>query len=180
MPNLTTTIRSATPRELPDLAQFVVDAYSEFSTRLTAGNWATMQDNLRRAIMSSGDGLPLVAEMGGAVGGFVMYYPPGRSDGVLFPREWASIRLLGVSQAMRGRGLGRDLMKECLRRAEADGAATIGLHTSELMDSARAMYERMGFAVVRELERRVGVRYWLFKLDLPSSASEPTSIQGAQ
>jgi len=180
MPNLTTTIRPATPRELPDLAQFVVNAYSEFSTRLSAGNWTAMQDNLRRVTMSLGGGLPLVADMGGAVGGFVMYYPPGRSDGVLFPREWASIRLLGVSQAMRGRGLGRDLMKECLRRAEADGAATIGLHTSELMDSARAMYERMGFAVVRELERRVGVRYWLVKLDLPSSASEPTSIQGAQ
>jgi len=174
------TIRPATPRELPDLAQFVVDAYSEFSTRLSAGNWTAMQANLRRAIMSPGGGLPLVAEMDGAVGGFVMYYPPGQSDGVLFPREWASIRLLGVSHGMRGRGLGRDLMKECLHRAEADGAATVGLHTSELMDTARAMYERMGFAVVRELERRVGARYWLFKLDLPSSASEPTSIQGAQ
>lgn len=180
MPSLTTTIRPATPRELPDLTRLVVDAYSEFSTRLSVGNWATMQDNLRRTIMSPGGGLPLVTEMGGAVGGFVMYYPPGRSDGVLFPREWASIRLLGVSQAMRGRGLGTDLMKECLRRAEADGAATFGLHTSELMDTARAMYERMGFAVVRELEPRVGVRYWLFKLDLPTSASEPTSIQGAQ
>ena len=172
MQDTVTLIRPAAPHELPELARFVVEAYSEFEAGLTAKNWATMQGNLHRAVMNPGSGLPLVADMGGAIGGFVMYFPPGRSDGVLFPREWASIRLLGVGRSIRGRGLGRELMRECLDRARADGAATFGLHTSELMDTARAMYARMGFRVVRELERRLGIRYWLFALDLTPTATD--------
>ena len=37
-------------------------------------------------------------------------------------------------------------MQECLRRARADGAVTMGLHTTKLMDVARAMYLRLGCA----------------------------------
>jgi ribosomal protein S18 acetylase RimI-like enzyme len=36
-------------------------------------------------------------------------------------------------------------MAECLRRARADGAKTMGLHTTTLMEVARAMYVRLGF-----------------------------------
>ena len=36
-------------------------------------------------------------------------------------------------------------MAECLLRARADGATTMGLHTTKLMDVARAMYLRLGF-----------------------------------
>lgn len=159
-------IRAAETGEASAIAQLVVDSYAEFQDRLTAGNWAIMQTNLRRAVLDPGRGQPLVATVDGALGGFILYFPPGRSDGVLFPEAWASIRLLGVAPAMRGHGLGKALVEECLRRARAEGAQTFGLHTSELMKTARAMYERMGFTVVRELEPRLGVRYWLFQLGL--------------
>jgi len=159
-------IRSAKPEEAHALAQLVVDSYAEFQGKLTADNWASMQANLRRAVLDPGKGLPLVATVGGVVGGFILYFSPGQSDGVLFPTAWASVRLLGVSPRLRGRGLGKALVEECLKRAQAEGAETFGLHTSELMNTARAMYERMGFTVVRELEPRLGVRYWLFRREL--------------
>src|SRR5881397_172598 len=56
-----------------------------------------------------------------------------------WPDGWASIRLLGVLPEARGLGLGGALMAECLRRARADGATMMGLHTTTLMDVARAM-----------------------------------------
>ena len=75
------------------------------------------------------------------------YYAPGQTDSVdgAWPDGWASIRLLGVSPNARGLGIGQALMKESLRRARADGARTMGLHTTALMDVARAMYLRLGF-----------------------------------
>jgi ribosomal protein S18 acetylase RimI-like enzyme len=50
-----------------------------------------------------------------------------------------------VSRAARGRGIGQALMDECLRRARAGGATSIGLHTSDSLRAAVRMYERMGF-----------------------------------
>lgn len=159
-------IRSARPEDAATLAQLVVDSYAEFQDGLTADNWAMMQGGLRRAVCDPGKGLPLVAMVDGSTGGFILYFQPGQSDGAIFPREWASVRMLAVAPAMRGRGVGKALVAECLGRARAEGAETFGLHTSELMITARGMYERLGFEVVRELEPRLGVRYWLFRLSL--------------
>jgi len=163
-------IRPATSGELVGLARFVVDAYRQFSADLTAENWEAMQRGLTAAVRAPDPGIPLVALDGGAVAGFVVYFPPGASDKTLFAAEWASVRLLAVDPARRGRGIGGALMEECIARARQDGARVMGLHTSELMATARAMYERMGFEVVRELPRRLGVRYWVFRLHLPDAA----------
>ncbi|WP_163069540.1 GNAT family N-acetyltransferase, partial [Acinetobacter baumannii] len=73
------------------------------------------------AVLEPGEGQPRVATVDGAVVGFILYFPPGRSDGVLFPEAWASVRLLGVAPAMRGHGLGKALLQDCLRRARAEG-----------------------------------------------------------
>jgi len=158
--------RIAQPHELPGVATFVVEAYRQFSGSLMPENWERMERGLAAAVKDLGDGLPLVAEDEGVLCGFVAYFRPGCSDPSLFPPGWASLRLLAVGPAMRGRGIGKHLMDACVARACSDGATVLGLHTSELMTTARGMYERMGFEIVRELPRRVGVRYWLFRLDL--------------
>ena len=49
----------------------------------------------------------------------VFYFSPGKSDGVIFPRPWASLRLLGVAPMARGRGLSRQLTEWCIARARA-------------------------------------------------------------
>jgi len=55
------------------------------------------------------------------------------------------VRLLAVHPAYRGQGIDRALMEECIRRCRQSKVAVIGLHTTEVMDIARQMYERMGF-----------------------------------
>lgn len=62
-----------------------------------------------------------------------------------WPDGYAAMRLLGVHPGARGRGVGRALTDECLRRARAAGRAWFGLHTTQRMAIARDMYERMGF-----------------------------------
>jgi hypothetical protein len=34
------------------------------------------------------------------------------------------------------------------------------------MDTARHIYESVGFKVLKEIDQRLGKRYWLYKLDL--------------
>jgi len=60
------------------------------------------------------------------------------------------------------------LMEECIRRCRKQGIATIGLHTTEMMDVARRMYEKMGFVRVPELDVHPGpgVVVMAYRLDL--------------
>jgi ribosomal protein S18 acetylase RimI-like enzyme len=62
------------------------------------------------------------------------------------------VRLLAVGPAGRGRGLGRRLMEECIRRSRAAGAPALTLHTTDMMRVAMGLYERMGFARAVELD----------------------------
>ncbi len=45
-------------------------------------------------------------------------------------------------------------MEECKLRARNMGASWLGLHTTEVTQSARRMYERMGFVRVPESDFR--------------------------
>ena len=138
-------IRLANPQDRPAILRLIVDAYEEFEPSLTPANWALMMTNLERVITSAGECNLLVAESDGRLAGTVTYYSPGPKDYNRVPMEWAVIRALAVHPACRGRGLGRLLTEECLRRAREDQAPWVGLHTSELMIAARTMYEAMGF-----------------------------------
>jgi GNAT superfamily N-acetyltransferase len=141
----TTNLRLARQDDRRAIAQLMVAAYEEFEASLTPANWALMMTNLERVVTSAGEGSLLVAEVDGRVGGTVTYYPPGPKDYNRVPLEWAVIRALAVHPACRRCGTARRLTEECLRRARQDHAPFVGLHTSELMVAARAMYEEMGF-----------------------------------
>lgn len=141
----TPVIRPATHQDRPAILQLMVEAYQEFEPSLTPDNWALMITNLERVIRSAGERNLLVADSGGRLAGTVTYYPPGPKDYNRVPLEWAVIRALAVHPSIRRRSVGRLLTEECLRRAQADQAPWVGLHTSELMIAARTMYEGMGF-----------------------------------
>jgi ribosomal protein S18 acetylase RimI-like enzyme len=159
-------LREAGTRDHPAIDTLVRTAYFEFADRLDAADWEKMRASLAVANLLHLGATLLVAEAEGRIAGSVAYHPPGNSDPNIFPREWASIRALAVDPVARGRGLGRRLTEACIARARTDRAPCIGLHTSEAMNVARGLYERMGFAVDGELPPRFGLRYWRFRKDL--------------
>ena len=63
----------------------------------------------------------------------------------LFKENWSYIRFLGVNTKYRGNGIGKKLTELCIENAKETNEKHIALHTSEFMDSARKIYEKIGF-----------------------------------
>src|SRR5436190_3781959 len=78
------------------------------------------------------------------------------------------IRLLAVDNAFRGKGVGKALTQFCIERARELGKARIVLHTTRAMQTAWAMYERLGFVRFPEIDfRQGGLEVFGFQLSLP-------------
>lgn len=87
-----------------------------------------------------------IAEIDGEPVGTVMLVDAG--NGV------AKLRLLLVEPRARGHGIGRRLVEECVRFARHARYRKITLWTQSILASARAIYQRCGFAKIAEKPHR--------------------------
>ena len=134
-------------------------AYEQYAATLGPALWAMYRQDIVATLAAAKPGEQIVAEDGGAIVGGVLLYPAGTvmeepGTGKVVTLAWPEVRLLAVSPASRGGGAGRRLMGECIRRARESGAETLTLHTTDMMSTAMALYERMGFARAPELDIR--------------------------
>ena len=109
------------------------------------GDWPALQAKIANMASLADVGEVVVAEIENRIVGAVAYLGPGAPKAECFRSEWPIMRLLVVDPGFRGQGIGRALAEECLRRAKRDGASVFALHTSEIMQVALPMYQRMGF-----------------------------------
>ena len=147
-------IRDAQPSDRQAIRDVTLAAYQEYAAQMP-GFWDGYRQNIIATLDDIGSAEQLVADEDGAIVGTVLLYPPrrvqvSRTDSLEMP--WPEVRLLAVAPAGRGRGIGAALMQECVRRARKSGARALSLHTTDLMQTAQRMYERMGFVRSAELD----------------------------
>jgi GNAT superfamily N-acetyltransferase len=148
-------VRLADPSEFERVGELTVAAYRALPVdHLWGGYEASILDTATRA---KGADI-FVAELDRIVVGAVTYVDDASSPW----REWAradeaQFRLLGVDLAARGRGVGEHLVRACMARAEHAGKPLL-IHTTQWMEAARRMYERLGF--VRRPDRDVPYEEW--------------------
>lgn len=150
------TIRTARVGEAAAILALTLDAYEQYGASLPPGFWPRYRHNLTATLLECNGAEQFVAQDAGELIGAVLLYPPGVPTGRPGSRDaaWPEIRLLAVSPHARGRGVARQLMAECVRRAQAWHAPGLALCTMDVMEVAQQMYQRMGFTRAPELDFR--------------------------
>ncbi|MEV6767959.1 GNAT family N-acetyltransferase [Nocardia sp. NPDC051030] len=92
----------------------------------------------------------LVAVHEGSVVGSVTVARPGTPFADIARAGELEFRMLAVSKAARGLGVGSALVRRVIETARAEGFGSVVLTTMQGMADARRMYERMGFVHVPE------------------------------
>ena len=128
--------------------------------------WRAYRQNIVETLARPAPALQLVAEDADAVVGTVLLYPAASGTG--YARPWPEVRLLAVTPPARGRGIAGALVRECIGRARASGAGVLSLRTTDFMQVAMAMYERLGFVHAPEIDLRPapGIVIKGYRLDL--------------
>lgn len=158
-------VRAARPEEFRVLGDLVVDAYRTLNDSGDALYEAMLRDVASRAAASR----VLIAEVDRQILGTVTYVPPGGDLAEVDDPGAATVRMLGVAPAARGRGIGEALVRSCLSEATRDGAARIRLDTRTSMTSAQRLYERLGFvrAPDHDWSPAAGIDLIAYLLELP-------------
>lgn len=165
-------IREAAADELSLVEAILLDAYGQYEAALPESLWAAYKEDIIRNTHVAGALHKLLAFDGEQPVGSVFVYASaleayGSADiAVTDP----FIRLLAVRPSARGKGVATALIGESLRLAAALGAAHLYLHTSDLMEEAVRLYEKLGFERVPEQEHYNGrILVKCYRLELPPS-----------
>lgn len=169
MVNKNILIRSVRSDELDEVSLLLKDAYKQYENIIRPEAWKSYLEDITNVKSRLSQSDLIVAELNHRLAGCVTLYMDGsHSFPETWPEGWAVVRLLAVHPEYRGQGIGRALMEECIHRCRQTKVAAIGLHTTEAMDIARKMYERMGFVRVPESDFHPapGVTVMAYRLQL--------------
>lgn len=155
--------------DLHNLKELAINSWQQFQKELTDENWLALKSkisNNRTFIDLLATSHCFICETEHKeIVGMAFIVPSGKQHDI-FKKEWSIIRFVTVNPAFGGQGIGKKLTELCIEHAKHTGEKTIALHTSEMMHSARHIYESNGFKILKEIEPRLGKRYWLYTLEI--------------
>jgi ribosomal protein S18 acetylase RimI-like enzyme len=158
-------VRRARESELDEVGEVTAEAFEGLVTpdyldvlRDARSRWASPATTLLVAHDDGTDGLLGVA----------MHAAPGSPWRDLGMDDEAEIRMLGVRQSARGRGVGEALVHASAALAKAAGNPRLVLTTMTEMTDAQRLYERLGFVRVpeRDWAPRPDLALLVYSLDL--------------
>jgi ribosomal protein S18 acetylase RimI-like enzyme len=144
------TIRPAREEDLPAVGDITFEAYH-------ANGYLDADDpyaqHLRDAAPRYREAELLVAaDEDGTVLGTVTIARPGSAWREIGRDDQLEFRMLAVSPAARGRGVGEALTRRVIDRATELGLTSVALSSSKAMTAAHRLYERLGFYRTPELD----------------------------
>ncbi|MBX3252664.1 MAG: GNAT family N-acetyltransferase [Chitinophagaceae bacterium] len=163
------TYRQGTLSDLAELKKLAVKSWIQFKPYLTDENWNRLHNSLTdektyTELISKSYSIVCTTDRNEIIG---MAFLVGNGNPTeIYDKDWCHIRLVTVDPDFSGQGVGKKLTATCIDVARRNNEKVISLHTSELMDKARHIYESLGFKILREIDQRLGKRYWLYTLDL--------------
>lgn len=152
-------VRNALPGEFETIGKLLVQVFSQVDGFPKPGEQPAYY-NLLRNIGSFTEKpkteLLVAVSPGGKIAGSVVYFGDMQyygSGGIATQEKNTSgFRLLAVDPAIRGKGIGRLLTVECIRKGKDASTQQMIIHTTMAMQTAWKMYEDLGFKRSEELD----------------------------
>ena len=141
-------IREARPEDYAALGDITVAAYRGLDPSSDPNNASNIADDYLETLRDVSDraaNAVLLAAFDPEPLGCVLYVPGPGEYAEFEDTDAAGIRMLGVADAARSKGVGRALTQACLDHARDDGFRVVVLHTMASAVAARHLYETMGF-----------------------------------
>ena len=163
------TYRYGTKKDLQELKNLAIKSWTPFKEQLTEDNWDSLNktisnDKTYTELIDQSTCIVCVSDNEDIIG--MAFLVPNGNPTDIYEKEWSYIRFVSVDPKFGGQGIGRKLTNMCIDNARQNGEKIIALHTSEIMDNARHIYESLGFKILKEIDQRLGKRYWLYRLDI--------------
>jgi len=142
------TLRPALRDEWPSVATITKVANDEYKILADSRFWSNYEESTRFMLLTEPNVVRFIASEGGELVGSVVYCPPyeRKVAGKTIKNPYPEMRLLSVLPSRRNQGIGASLIQACENKAKEDQAEAITLHTTNLMSTAKAMYERRGYS----------------------------------
>jgi ribosomal protein S18 acetylase RimI-like enzyme len=137
------TFRDAGPGDVAALQTLSNLAYGEYAAVLTPDNWEKMRHDLNdaeRLAQLVRKAWGILCFDGAQLVGMAFLVPHGHPTHI-YPAHWSYVSLVGVHPAYRGQGIAERLTVSCIGHARALGEAVVALHSSEVMGTARKLYD---------------------------------------
>ena len=162
-------IRKGHINDLTFVKQLVQNTWKQFENNLTTKNWDKLSssisnENLYKDLLQNSISFICENETGEVIG--MSFLVASGNPTEIYNKEQCYIRFVTVSEKYKGLKLGQKLTEACIEFAKKSGEKKIALHTSEFMDKARYIYEKLGFKIIKEIEPRYGKKYWLYEMSL--------------
>jgi ribosomal protein S18 acetylase RimI-like enzyme len=161
--------RPGTNADLEELRQLAIQSWSRFKTVLSGDNWQKLLNNISNPntyleLLARSHCIVCTNNDNNIIGMAFLMHSGNAID--VYQADWCSVRFVTVHPAYGGRGIGKQLTQLCIEKAKENDEKTIALHTSEIMPDARHIYESLGFTILKEIEPRLGKRYWLYTMEI--------------
>jgi len=140
-------VRRAAPSDHDAVSDLVAAAYADFLLGPDDPYLTRLRDSAARSAQAE---LWVATDAAGELLGTVTICPDGSPWREIAGPEEGEFRMLAVSPAAQGRGVGARLVALALERARNEGRAAVVLSSLPQMRAAHRVYERFGFVAVPE------------------------------
>lgn len=152
-------VRNAKSEEFTEIGNMMVKVYAQlegFPKPSEQPNYYKMLANIGELTINPGTELLVAISSEGEIMGGVVFFSDMKyyGSGGTATKEVnsAGFRLLAVSPSARGKGLGKLLTEECIRKAKNKGLNQVIIHSTKAMQIAWKMYENIGFKRSEDLD----------------------------
>jgi GNAT superfamily N-acetyltransferase len=159
MNNFNYIVRNAFPSEFTAIGKLLISVYSQldgFPKEDEQPNYYKMLANIGDFTNHPETELLVAVDNNNTILGAVVYFNDMQyygSGGIATKeKNAAGFRLLGVDDNARGKGIGKLLTQECIRKATQNNLNQVIIHSTLAMQTAWKMYENLGFQRSEDLD----------------------------